>query len=101
MSFLEFSRHLVYILELRQEWPFETRVCSAKSGVLSSYDRHLGKLTMLGRKIHTLLEVSREAKLPLLVGTVILLFQSISQRVRHRHLLKHLTQLTSRSLKWI
>ena len=32
---------------------------------------------MLGRKIHTLLEVSREAKRPLLVGTVILVFLSI------------------------
>ena len=31
---------------------------------------------MLGRKIHTLLEVSREAKLRLLVGTVILVFLS-------------------------
>ena len=34
----------MYILELRQGWPFETRVCSAKSGHLSSYDGHLGKL---------------------------------------------------------
>ena len=32
---------------------------------------------MLGRKIQMLLEVSREAKLPLLVGTVILIFLSI------------------------
>ena len=32
---------------------------------------------MLGRKIHRLLEVSREAKLPLFVGTVILVFLSI------------------------
>ena len=32
---------------------------------------------MLGRKIHTLLEVTREAKLPLLVGTGILVFLSI------------------------
>ena len=32
---------------------------------------------MLGRKIQTLLEVSREAKLPLLVGRVILVFLSI------------------------
>ena len=32
---------------------------------------------MLGRKIQTLLEVSREAKVPLLVGTVILVFLSI------------------------
>ena len=32
---------------------------------------------MLGRKIQTLLEVSREAKCPLLFGTVILVFLSI------------------------
>ena len=32
---------------------------------------------MLGMKIQTLLEVSREAKRPLLVGTVILVFLSI------------------------
>ena len=32
---------------------------------------------MLGRKIQILLDVSREAKLPLLVGTVILVFLSI------------------------
>ena len=34
----------MYILELRWGWPFETRVCSEKSGFLSSYDGHLGKL---------------------------------------------------------
>ena len=38
------GKHLVYILELRRGWPFETRVCSAKSGLLSSYDGHLRKL---------------------------------------------------------
>ena len=32
---------------------------------------------MLGRKIQTLLEVSQEAKRPLLVGTIILVFLSI------------------------
>ena len=32
---------------------------------------------MLGRKIETLLEVSREIKCPLLVGTIILVFLSI------------------------
>ena len=32
---------------------------------------------MLGRKIQTLLQVSRENKLPLLVGTVVLVFLSI------------------------
>ena len=34
----------MYILELRRGWPFETHVCSEKSGLLSSYDGHLGKL---------------------------------------------------------
>ena len=34
----------MYTLELRRGWPLETRVCSAKSGHLSSYDGHLGKL---------------------------------------------------------
>ena len=38
------GRHLVYILELQRGWQFETRVCSAKSRLLSSYDGHLGKL---------------------------------------------------------
>ena len=32
---------------------------------------------MLGSKIHTLLDLTREAKLPLLFGTVILVFLSI------------------------
>ena len=36
-----------------------------------------GRFTMLGRKIQTLLEVSQEAKHPLIVGTVILVFLSI------------------------
>ena len=34
----------MYILELRQGWPFETWVCSPTTGLLSSYDRHHGKL---------------------------------------------------------
>ena len=34
----------MYILELRQGWPFETRVCSAKLELRSSYDGHLGNL---------------------------------------------------------
>ena len=36
-----------------------------------------GSFTMLGRIIQTLMEVSQEAKRPLLVGTVILVFLSI------------------------
>ena len=35
---------------------------------------------MLGRKIQTLLEVSQEAKCPLLVGTAILVFLSIFRK---------------------
>ena len=38
------ARHLVYILELWRGWPFETRVCTMKSGHLSSYEGHRGKL---------------------------------------------------------
>ena len=34
----------MYILELRRGWPFEIRISSAKSGHLSSFDGHLGKL---------------------------------------------------------
>ena len=34
----------MYILELRRGKPFETRVCSTKSGLLSSYDGHLVNL---------------------------------------------------------
>ena len=38
------GRHVVYILELRRGWPFETRLCLTKSRLLSRYDGHLGKL---------------------------------------------------------
>ena len=36
--------NLRYILELQREWPFETPLCSAKSGLPSSYDGHLRNL---------------------------------------------------------
>ena len=38
------GRHVGYILELRQGYPFSTGVCLVKSGHLSRYDGHLGKL---------------------------------------------------------
>ena len=38
-----------YILELRQGWPFKTRVCSVMSGLLSSYDGHLRNLNSAWR----------------------------------------------------
>ena len=36
--------NLSYILELPWGWPFKTRVSSATSGLLSSYDGHLRNL---------------------------------------------------------
>ena len=36
--------NLGYILELRRVRPFKTRVCSATSGLLSSYEGHLRNL---------------------------------------------------------
>ena len=33
-----------YILELHRGWPFENPLCSAKSGLLSSYDGHIMNL---------------------------------------------------------
>ena len=53
------GRHLVYILEWRRVWPFEIRVCSAKSGLLSSYDGHLVKLTSAWQENTDTSEVSR------------------------------------------
>ena len=38
------GRKVGYILELQRGWPFETPLCSAKSGLLSSYDGHLRNL---------------------------------------------------------
>ena len=38
------GRHVGYILELRRACPFSTGVCLVKSGHLSRYDGHLGKL---------------------------------------------------------
>ena len=38
------GRNLGYNLELQRGWSFETPLGSAKSGLLSSYDRHLSNL---------------------------------------------------------
>ena len=37
-------RNLGYIRELERGWPFETPLCSAKSGNLRSYEGHLRNL---------------------------------------------------------
>ena len=43
-NFSSFGRNLGYIRELQWGWPFETPLCSAKSGLLSSYEGHLRNL---------------------------------------------------------
>ena len=40
-DFLSCGRNVGYILELQRGWPFETPLCTGKSGLLSSYDGHL------------------------------------------------------------
>ena len=40
-DFASCGRNLGYILELQRGWAFETTLCLAKSGLLSSYDGHL------------------------------------------------------------
>ena len=43
-DFSSCGRKVGYILELQRGWPFETTLCSAKSGLLSSYDGYLRNL---------------------------------------------------------
>ena len=43
-DFSSCSRNLGYIRELHRGWPFEIPLCSAKSGLLRSYEGHLRNL---------------------------------------------------------
>ena len=43
-DFSNCGRILGYIRELQRGWPFETPLCSAKSGILCSYEGHLRNL---------------------------------------------------------
>ena len=43
-DFSSCGRNLGFIRELQRGWPFETPLCSVKSGLLTSYDRHLRNL---------------------------------------------------------
>ena len=67
----------MYILELGRGWPFETRVCSVKSGLLSSYDGHLGKLNYAWQENTYTSGVDSGGQASLIFGTVILVFLSI------------------------
>ena len=44
-DFLSCVRNLGYILEVQRGWPFQTPLCSAKSGLLFTYDGHLSNLS--------------------------------------------------------
>ena len=56
------------------------RICSATSGLLSSYDGYLMNLNWLGRTIWMLLQVWYETEGHFLVGTVILGFLTIFRK---------------------
>ena len=43
-DFSSCGRNQVYIRELQRRWPFETPLCSAKSGLLFSYNGHFRNL---------------------------------------------------------
>ena len=43
-DFSRCGRNVGYILELQRGWPFETPLCSAKSGLLCIYEGHLRNL---------------------------------------------------------
>ena len=71
------GRHLVYIPELWRGWPFETWVCSAKSGLLCSYDGHLGKLNYSWQDNTDPSGGEAGGQVSLLAATIILVFLSI------------------------
>ena len=43
-DFSSCGRNLAYILESQRGWPFETPLCSVKSGILCSFEVHLRNL---------------------------------------------------------
>ena len=43
-DFSSFGRKLGYTSELQRGWPLDTPLCSAKSGILWSYEGHLRNL---------------------------------------------------------
>ena len=58
----------------------KARVCSATSGIQSSYKGHLRNLKEVWQAIRTLLKVRLEPKCPCLIATVILGFLSIFKK---------------------
>ena len=70
-------RNLGYILELQRGCPFQTGVCSMKSGHLSRYEGHIRNVNYAFQDNTTLLEVKWEFRFLFLFCTVILGFLSI------------------------
>ena len=89
MGFLELRQEPVVYSRVTGGWPFETPLCSAKSGLLSSYGGHLRNLSKLESIIQTLLEVRWETKRPFLVSRKILGFLSIFKKSQTSSPLKH------------
>ena len=79
----------MYILELRRGWLFETRVCSAKSELLSSYDGHIGKLKYAWQEITDASGGEPGGQASLISWLSYIGIPIIFHKVRRRHLLKH------------
>ena len=79
----------MYILELRPGWPFETRVFSTKSGLLSSYDGHLGKLNYASQENTDTSGGERGGQASLISWHSYIGIPINLHEVRHRHLSKH------------
>ena len=71
------GRNLGYIVELQRGCPFETLVCSLKSGTCLGMRDSSGMKTNCGRIIEKLLEVKWEFRSIFLFDTVILGFLTI------------------------
>ena len=73
-GFLELLREPGVYSRVVRGSSFNARVCSATSGLLSSYEETSGISMRLGRAIRMLLEVKRVTEGPFLVATVVLGF---------------------------
>ena len=71
------GRNLGYIVKLRPGCPFETGVCSVKSGHLSRYEGQLRNVNEAWHPIRTVLEFKWEFRSLFLFDTVILGFLTI------------------------
>ena len=81
LVFSSCGRNMDYILELQRGCPFETLVCSLKSGTCLGMRDNSGMYTRRGRKIQILLEVKWESRSLFLFDTVILRFLTILKKL--------------------